>query len=144
MAKGEVELIRTRYVWWVFAVFYGFVILLTAGTALNPSAPAPGRVVCGLIAIAIAGFMMRARRAGVETDSDYVLVRQYSGRASRVSWPEVDSFTLTGTSPFNSGVFIAVRLKNGRILKTQGLVAPSRRSKSAAALVAHLESRRPR
>ena len=144
MPTTGVELFRTRYVWWVIAAFWGFVFLLTAGVALNPSAPAVGRIVCGLIAIGIAIFMMRARRAGIETAPEYILVRQYSGRAIRASWPEVDSFVLSRASPFNSGVYIAARLTDGRVLKTQGLVAPSETSKSARSLVEQLESRRPR
>jgi hypothetical protein len=60
-----------------------------------------------------------------------VLARQSSGRIIRVPWPDVDSFILASASPFNSGVSIAVRLKNGRLLMIQGLVASSRRATSA-------------
>ena len=136
-------LYRTRYIWWVFAVFYGFVFLLTAATALNSAVPVIARLVCGFIGVAIVGFMIRARRAGIEITSNGVLVRQYSGRTFRIVWPDVDSFVLTSTSPLNPGVYVAVRLKDGRLIKTQGLVASSRRSKAGGRVVEELESRRP-
>lgn len=143
MSATGVELVRTRYVWWVFAVFWGFTFLLTASAALNPSIPALGRISCGLTARVIGIVMWRARKAGIEVSTDGILVRQYSGRSVRVSWSDVESFVVTSASPFNSGVYIAVRAGDGRLLKTQGLVAPSRQSKSATALVERLESHRP-
>jgi hypothetical protein len=102
--RDGTELFRTRYVWWVFAAFNGFIVLLTAGTALNPSAPALGRVACDIIAVTIVTFMVRARRAGIEISPDRILVRRYSGLNASARWDEVDCFRLVSNgNGFNRG-----------------------------------------
>ena len=134
---------KTSYVWWIVAVFWGFILLLMCGAALNSSVPLAGRLVCGLIAVGVVVFLVRARRAGIEVDRSGVVVRKYSGRVIALAWGDVDSFALVSNGSFNNGVYVAVRAADGRVLKTQGLVAASSRSKSGLALVEALESCRP-
>jgi hypothetical protein len=136
-------LVRTIYVWWFYAVFYGFVFLLTAGTALNSSVPAAGRLIRGAIASGIALFMLNARTAGVAVDTSQVIVKRYLGITRTVPWSEVAEFKLVPNGSFNGGVFIAVVLTDGKKLTTQGLVARSRASARAHELVSRLEGMRP-
>jgi hypothetical protein len=69
------QLFRTRYVWWLIAVVWGFAFVLTAGPRLNPSVPLLGRAACADVAVVIAVVMLHARSAGVETSRAGVLVR---------------------------------------------------------------------
>ncbi len=139
--RDERVLVRTIGVWWIYAVFYGFVFLATAAAALNPSVPAVGRLACAATAGAIAFVMVRARRAGVEVTSSHVTVRRYSGMNRTVPWSDVAEFNLI--SSFNGGAFVAVILTDGVPLKTQGLVVGSSSSVHGHELVNRLESLRP-
>ena len=123
-------------------MFYGLVFLLTAGVALNPSVPVLGRLACGLLAAVIAVVMVKARHAGVEVTQSHVEVRRYSGINRTVPWSDVAEFQLVPSR--NGGVFVAVILTDGALLKTQGLVFGSTASVKGKETVDQLESMRPR
>ena len=57
---------HTISVWWVFACFFGFIGLVTAGAALNPGVPTAGRVTCaaltaGVIVVLVVAWRARGR-----------------------------------------------------------------------------------
>jgi hypothetical protein len=138
----ERVLVRTIGVWWIYAVFYGLVFLLAAGAALNPSVPTLGRLACGALACAIAVVMVKARQAGVEVTESHVTVRRYSGINRTVPWSDVAEFQLVPSR--NGGVFVAVILRDGAALKTQGLVFGSTESEMGKETIDRLEGMRPR
>ncbi len=65
--------------------------------------------------------MVMPSRAGVRIDDDGITVRRYRGSAEAVSWDEVDRFEPVPNG--NGGAYIAVVLKCGPRLTTQGLSA---------------------
>jgi hypothetical protein len=142
--RGSRQLFRSLYIWWVFAVFFGFNALLTAGATFNGEVPVAGRIVCGLITVAIAVGLVRTRGAGIWVDDSGVTVRRYSGINRSVPWGDVDRFELVPTgNRMNSGVYVAVFLTDGSRLTTQGLAAGSQTSKRGLELVGELEASRP-
>ena len=57
---------HTISVWWVFACFFGFIGLVTAGAALNPGVPTAGRATCaaltaGVIVVLVVAWRARGR-----------------------------------------------------------------------------------
>jgi hypothetical protein len=118
-------------------------LLTDRGYRLERIAPLLGRAACGAIALVIAAFLLRARRAGIEVGSHDLVVRRYAGRATLVPWDDVSCFKLVRSGIFNGGVYVAVVLRDGRTLTTQGLAAASLRSANGRALVEQLESSRP-
>lgn len=136
-------LFRTDYMWWIMVAFWGFIVLLTAGAALNPDVPVLGRIVCAAIAMVIGGWLAYARRAGIKVDQRQVAVRRYSGMNIAVDWDDVSGFELVPTGGLNSSVYVAVVLTDGRRLTTQGLCAGSEDSRKGQQLIADLEAMRP-
>lgn len=134
--------LRSHLILVVYLVFWGFVLALLVGGAVNPHDPLAGRVACGLLAIPVSIALVLFCRAGIMFNSAGITVRRYSGRTSRVSWGEVASFTPVSNG--NSGVYVAAVLKSGRRLKTQGLAGSSSTSRKVVAAIATLESARAR
>ena len=129
--------------WWVFACFWGFIGLLTAGAALNPNVPTAGRVACAVLAVGVISVLVLAWRAGVEVDHDTVTVRTYRGTSTTISWAEVSGFELVSNGSMNGGVYIATVHRDGRRLTTQGLAGAGPTSARAPRLIAELEAFRP-
>src|SRR3954454_6146946 len=123
-------LYRNRVLWLFANLLYLFVFLLTAGLALNASAPGAGRVAGAIIALAIGVWLVWSYHWGILCDDRGVTVRQWRGRSLRVPWSEVDGFRIDRPmSVFGSGESISVVLKDGRVLRSQsacGLAAGSR------------------
>ena len=120
----DTTIYRSHAGWYVFAVFFGFIVLICIGTAVNPFAPVPvaTRIVCGLIAIAIVAMLVRGFRAGIEVGPDGITVRRYLGPNVQVAWSEIDHVQLVPDSRHLT-YYIALVLRDGRQLKTRGLTA---------------------
>lgn len=143
MNNSTERLFRSIYVWWIIGIYWGFVFLLCAGCALNSQLKLGERIFCAICAIAIACWYSFAYRAGIITNLEGITVRKYIGKSISVPWKEVSAFEIVGSSPFNTSVFIAARLTNGRLLKTQGLVARSAKCNAASRYIKALENQRP-
>ena len=142
MPTSHAELFRARGAFFIFAVFYGFLFLLTGGAALNPDVPLAGRIACATIAGGIAYMGRIAWRAGVQVDEDHVTVRKWSGQNVVVPWNEVKGFALLSNG--KGGAWVSVLTTDGRRLKTQGLAVNSMRSEWGQRVVARLEASRPK
>ena len=106
--------LRSRLILVPYLIFWGFVLALLVGGAVNQHDPPVGRIACGLLAVPVLTALVLASRAGVVFDAVGVTVRRYSGRTSRVRWSEVESFVPVPNG--NSGVYVATVLKSGRRL----------------------------
>lgn len=135
-------LYRGIYVWWIMTIFWGFLFLLLAGTALNSTAPATGRAFAAIGCVLLGVWGVITRRAGVFVDRTGVVVRQYSGRSTAVAWSDVGRIETRSNG--KGGGWIAVVTTDGRVLRTQGLAANSTRSKWAARVIDDIERHRPR
>jgi hypothetical protein len=142
MDPTDVTFFRARTPLVVIGVFSGFLILLTAGAALNPGVPSAGRIACGAMAVGLALWSRLWWRAGIVAGADGVVVRRYSGRAVSVPWTQVHGFALVPNG--KGGSWIAVQTVGGDVLKTQGLAASSPTSDWGRRVVAELEHARPR
>lgn len=134
-------LLRNVGVWFIFAGFYGFIGLLCIGATANSDVPIAGRIACAAIAAALVAMMSWALRAGILLRNDGLTVRRYLGRDVRVSWPDVVEATIVPNG--KGGGFIAVFVKDGRFLKTQGLAVNSLSSVWGQKTVATINDRRP-
>ena len=111
--------------WLVANLLYLFVFLLTAGLALNASAPGAGRVAGAIIALAIGVWLVWSFHCGIFCDDGGVTVRQWRGRIVRVPWSQVEGVRIDRPmSVFGSGEVISVVLKDGRVLRSQSAVRP--------------------
>jgi hypothetical protein len=135
---------HTVSVWWVLAIFYGFIGLLTAGAALNPNVPTAGRVTCAVLALGVILVLVLGWRAGVEVDRETVTVRTDRGTSTTIPWAEVSRFELVSNGSRNGGVYVATVDRSGRRHTTQGLAGASPTSARAQRLIAELEALRPR
>ncbi|HEY5455268.1 MAG TPA: hypothetical protein VIJ96_07350 [Acidothermaceae bacterium] len=132
--------LRSRLILVPYLIFWGFISALLVGGAINKHDPLAGRLACGLLALPVLTALVLACRAGVLFDAGGITVRRYSGRTSRASWSEVESFIPVSSG--NNSVYVATVLKSGRRLKTQGLGGYSARSRNVVAAIATLDSAR--
>ncbi len=94
------------------------------------------------IAMVCAVSLVRGLMAGVVVGPDSVKVRGFT-RTHTVPWSAVEGFGFTASNPMNNTVYIAVRLKGGRYLKTGGLSGRSPHDPKALGIVAQMEVLKP-
>ncbi|MCB1258159.1 MAG: hypothetical protein KDB26_13685 [Microthrixaceae bacterium] len=134
-------LLRNIGVWFIVAVFYGFIGLLCVGALANSDVPVSGRAACAVIAVALVALAYWTFRAGILLRADGLTVRRYVGRDVHVGWADVLEAALVPNG--KGGGFVAVFTRDGRVLKTQGLAVNSLGSEWGQAAVARINERRP-
>jgi hypothetical protein len=96
-----------------------------------------------LIAVALTWLLIKAFRAGIEVGADGILVRRFGLRNEHLDWAEVDRAELVSNGNAGGGCYIALRLHDGRVVKTQGLVVNSRESAWGASVMREIDAARP-
>ena len=81
-------------------------------------------------------------RAGIIVRPTHLEIRSLLFRIRRVAWGDVACFTFAPATALNGSVYVAVRLKDGRLLETGALVFASENSFRGLKILEVLESLR--